>query len=1347
MCANLERKMEELSGLGDPFQTNKAVSVFEYDRKGARRETKHAILSVLFDDSIGAIGAKVNAVSPGACWWIRRPATPAEVRQMVGSTGSMDKVLRSLVPEANEKARKRVLSVGGLVHSCPYLTGVYNAAVQCSLRILPRTPARRRISRTTLWHMTSQTEIHFISAEELGKGTVSRAGGFDSPRDEVSSLVKAHPGSVPEIAKAMSTTLSVTELGAKVSQQIDVQTLFSAAKLSPKCFAIARSNPSGESAVRVLEEAVRDGLASLASIRDLVGAPHLEPCATIPIGPDGGTFTVSEPDDFTFECAARDPASIASSWKNAKLACLECLALAVPKTDPEVRYVSMVCTPSMRGRVDPLKLVRTIQKSYSAYLDVALAADGAVECVYRRSPGPPRSPACVEHVLAKHARGQRALNESLAIIENTHAVTRDRARDMAEGFDLKLFRTHPPATVRVSHTNGVRLHLAGVVVGDIHRAMIVTCLAIVESLSQGATLVTLPDAAPLAKPKNALDIIQAAELEGLADATDPERAAGDNQTPSGIGNLLVADPDLFGYKHESKRNTYARSCGPHRQPLAVDDAEMDRMGADAPASVRAGPKRLNYICPEVWCEGSRTAMSRKQAEAAGWRCPDGDTAVDMMAASWWRNAPTRYIGFLKTTAHPDGFAMPCCFKTFGKMQRERRQQLGEAAEDSSQADGGLDRPGRYVMSSKTVPLPVDRRGDVELGARVSKAGVVRVGVNQRHHTFLTSISVIERVPLASMIKRLLRAITPTIVAAAASGSVMSYIMSRAPLDLRGDGAKQWFVKYAHSSAGEHRLRQRGMQTLVRSTKFSMLNPDIAREALVAHAFELAVKIVDAGENANARVIQLLVLSALGKRYPEVSTSGGDTYVSCIRWDERVHTGAVAGLLFRDGPYLEPLFDVPKDMLQEVSAQLSRACGSLQKSRNFAILEFLSHNKHIVTSQVCDESHVVMGVLIEGNLLVPFPEPHFVNHHLPLEYHSEIACAHARWTSAEVRKLFGRLAEQCSERAFASASFRTHSVRVGDAIVPLRGGELCLSSAKVLSRVLATQKTSVYADTKGTRDLEERSRVVRGLADHIIANDHHSYIALTSPLSPLTSSQKQALFEAITVSYGKGSGLKYTDVAHQRGDDAFARPGELFMSDEDLVDGSAEFVIDLVSSGSDGTFQSVRAAADFTIVDHQGLDTAVAVPSTVVCAEPLQGMTSSAGSLQAISYVVGLAGGVYGAAEHGRSVAQKALLHWRMTGELDSTWPEAARPLLQRAATPQNKDVAWGKLVAIAQSLEPTNADMAVAFANVPVQLEIHRAGIVESNARSTAPWRVCAWRTRSEDIAFATAKGMPLLPR
>lgn len=1349
--------MDVLTGTSEPFRVG-SVRTYEYKRDGERRSASELSKKILFDDVIGEIGAKLrDHAADDVCWWIRKWVAASDIsRALSESPSPHSTTLACMFPESGRSERERLRTVGGLAHVCPYLSGVYNVAVHCAHKSLPPRPKRLRDTRT-LCSMASELEVHYIKMSEIqASGVVATeapASQFASQYVDLATVVLEHPAVAPvgALMHANNMLSMSLQLGAAIAERIDPRSLIARATLTDDAFALAKVDPDASRTVRVLETAVRAGRADATVLAALSSPPHPEHSyLRMPVR-SKGTITVTSESDVGLACTIQDPASTEDVWATAGATLKGCLGISLSKSVPILKQVSVSYDLGLREHVSPRRVLNVIQESFDPYLHAALTSNAAIECVYRRSSGVKRLPSCIEHLLSKHARGRVAKSATLDAMQTVHCVKRVDAQAMAEDFDVRQIHLPPTASVRLVLSGGAKMHASGTSALDTQRAMLIVCLALSHVAEDASSTPRRTEKARdiRAAPRNAADIVRLAE-DRMTESPERERHTdGADVAQPGLDNLIAADPDLFKFKSApgaSSRNTYARSCGTRRQPVAVTDSELSAMGADAPDAVKVGPKQMNYMCPEVWCEGSRTAMTRSQAEASGWRCPNGDAAVDMMASAWWQGAATRHIGFLKSSVHPDGFPLPCCFKTLGHMQRQRLEVVNSERADTV-SHTTPEAPDRYVMREGTVPLPVGRAGAVRLGDRAQKLGIVRVGVNQQRHTFLACAAATTGASLQATVTRLLAAMTPCNVASAAHGSIMTYLLAKNPFDLRSGDSKERFMQYAASDAGSKRLSRRGMRGAVSdASKLDMHDPDVAREAIVAHVYENAVAAVKRGDSVDTKLIQLLVLCALGERYPEVSVSGGETYMSCIRWDERTATGVVRGLLFRDGRYLEPLVGVTRDILDEVSASLARACGSKVRSVNYAVLECLARAEHIVTDQVCDEAHICIGVIVEGDLFVPFPEPHTIDGALPVRYRNNVTCAHPRWTLPAARGLFKALADATLSDVYQNAAFGRHCVRVGEFTVPLHGGTTCMVESHVRVRATLATMAKRSRSTPGTDALESRARSLREVTDHILTNNEHAYVALTSPLSPLTPNQKQALFESVLPSQNDGD-FSYTDLYLPAVTEyPLTRDGEVLLTEADFADASAQLILGRLVSGAISAFDTERIEVPTDDPISSGLDETVAVPESIQSGRPgVVGKTSSMGSLHAISAVVGQAGGVYNEQEHGRIVAHRALLQWRMTGELDPRWPEAAKALMQSASVPGKRAVQWKRLTALGAKVDPADEDIVTAFLSVPISLEVHREGDGVNALRRRAAWRVIAWRNGDGRVSFATIDGSPLL--
>lgn len=1327
----------------DPFGGGE-VKVFQYNHLAERRVVKTTDLSVLFDDSFREIGAKLEKYAAGSCWWVRVWLSPLEISRLLFECAKTKKnaVLKSMMPDQSAKARCKAVKKGGDVHICPYLRGVFNMPSQYMNGTLGKDPSRQSSSSFRLHGVTNHLEIHFMSGEDVMNMVKSTewAAKLQSSRADEQSLVQSHtrlqPGRM--LLNADNLAILSLEMSSKMKGAPDLDHSFQEAQLSPDLPAVALTDTSGRKSLRVLESAIHDDAISLDDLREL-GAladsgESLLRCSV----PGSGTVTITAQATIYLRTGRRNLDDALSSWTSAMDTMHMSMDIELQIQDVTIEHVVLHIGVSVDSSMSNVKLMHHIRNGLAQYIDCALAEDGSLECAYRRTEGAPRYPPCVENVLVKHARGQKTINDAIDVLERTHLVTREDARRMSDNFDVKQFRTHAPAMVRISPGPGTsrKLFVSGTDMGSVHRAAVVILSAMSgPGAQEGQQRVEV-------KAQGVAEIIAMAEEE--SERVENNSSSGTQATGSlGLDGLIKADSDLFAFKRGSKkRNTYARSCGPHRQPIALTDDELTKAGQDL-ASKKSGPKNLNYVCPEVWCEASKTAMSRQAAEASGWKCPDGETAVDMMAADWWRGASTRHIGFLKSTAHPDGYPLPCCFKTFGKMQKERDLLVEERGSQSVHADSEqVSKSGRYVMSASHIPLPPGRRGATDFGGAIDSSQLLRIGVDQRRHTLLSAVAVIEGSTRARVTQQLLDAMTPTHVATAASGTILAYILSQSKLDTRSPEFAAWFKEYAKTRPGSERLSKRGMLRQSRSDNLDIRDPDFAREAVIAHAYQAAVKIVQGGRNAHNRIIQALLLATLHVRYPEVSVAGGETYISCVEWNNGTATGMVSGLLFRDGHVIEPLVEVPDEVLHEVQTYVSASCGSGEKRHNQVVLEWLLKHDHAPTAQVCDEAHTVVAVQIEGGLIVPFPLPHYVAADLPLRYMTDVGCADPSWSTQKVSELFNHVASQCDFPELQRAVYGKHCVKVGEFIVPLAGGEACLASFGVRTRALSASLAFETQTTVHIESMHKRDVAVRGAVDHMLKHNDKAYVVLTSPLSPLTSRQKQALFEHLMEGSGTRMQVNYADALASKAQVRRARPGELYLTDDDFITGRADFLLNVAVTGSSSLFKQSLAGRDSQFEELTGLDEPVNAPHFVP--RHTAGRTSTMGSIDALCFSVAMAGGRFGPEDYGRVVARRALLNWSVSGHLQEGWPEESKPALQRAMG--DKQAAWSALMMIASHIEPTDEDVALAFSGTPVRVEMYNGDGVKIGGQQDAPWKVMVWRTEDGRLAFATKHMTPILP-
>lgn len=237
-----------------------------------------------------------------------------------------------------------------------------------------------------------------------------------------------------------------------------------------------------------------------------------------------------------------------------------------------------------------------------------------------------------------------------------------------------------------------------------------------------------------------------------------------------LNELKKADRDLFAFDHPTK--SYAKSCqkATNRQPIVITTAELESQKNNFPNYLSCGSsadlaKKNHYICPDVWCPKSRTAMTYEQYKKNKNKCPNIGVQEDPILFfdhSYWQvpgetgeNAPQqplqykkRYVDYLPAAKHPKGFCMPCCYK------QQPKAKLTD--NDKEKCNMGLDEDGnneKYIKASTTVVnvnryavLPKDLNDLLE--NKNCKAGLMsnntkcffRKGVVMHHQSFLNVVS-------------------------------------------------------------------------------------------------------------------------------------------------------------------------------------------------------------------------------------------------------------------------------------------------------------------------------------------------------------------------------------------------------------------------------------------------------------------------------------------------------------------------------------------------------------------------------------------------------------------------------
>jgi hypothetical protein len=204
------------------------------------------------------------------------------------------------------------------------------------------------------------------------------------------------------------------------------------------------------------------------------------------------------------------------------------------------------------------------------------------------------------------------------------------------------------------------------------------------------------------------DIMDLVEFGGGAKATVDEKEI-QRYRDQIKKSLYDIDRNLFAYTKPKANYSLKCQTSDMRMPIGLTSAEKAIIDKKYPhsytTSVIAGSseemcKQNHYICPRIWCPISRVAVT--EDDLVNGFCPPltpgtvADEKPIVLESSYWNTknkGADRYPGYLGKHIHPQGFSLPCCFKTKSKDLRpickpitERAGTLNDAAEAEDEVD-------------------------------------------------------------------------------------------------------------------------------------------------------------------------------------------------------------------------------------------------------------------------------------------------------------------------------------------------------------------------------------------------------------------------------------------------------------------------------------------------------------------------------------------------------------------------------------------------------------------------------------------------------------------------------------
>lgn len=180
-------------------------------------------------------------------------------------------------------------------------------------------------------------------------------------------------------------------------------------------------------------------------------------------------------------------------------------------------------------------------------------------------------------------------------------------------------------------------------------------------------------------------------------------------------------------KKNKKHYSFARKCQVERQPVILgynpeNNEKIKRSSYTYSVKYSSNPNNPRwYICPKIWCpycqipidEGDINPKTIKVRATEGQGgtcktaiCPFGDHQVFMRDGD---NEVNIYPGFVSKVKHPNGFCLPCCFKTAQNNPKSSaypifKKCIGDDIENQDIKDGQI-----YILA-KGIPIEPNRYG-------------------------------------------------------------------------------------------------------------------------------------------------------------------------------------------------------------------------------------------------------------------------------------------------------------------------------------------------------------------------------------------------------------------------------------------------------------------------------------------------------------------------------------------------------------------------------------------------------------------------------------------------------------
>ena len=202
--------------------------------------------------------------------------------------------------------------------------------------------------------------------------------------------------------------------------------------------------------------------------------------------------------------------------------------------------------------------------------------------------------------------------------------------------------------------------------------------------------------------------------------------------------LEKRDPKLFVINIEDKKyKAYSRQCqsNARRQPVILTDEEKEKIDREHPGSynkaIKYGSDPNNkywYICPRYWSFLKNTSLTKEEVDSGNYgevipynakKVPRNKSIFEFTSKEHLNGDKyiEHYPGFiLNKESHPDGFCLPCCFKSWDTpSQKKRRDECLE----TNIPDNKIDKKTKmdvdnYIKGPDKFPIDEQRWGYLPL---------------------------------------------------------------------------------------------------------------------------------------------------------------------------------------------------------------------------------------------------------------------------------------------------------------------------------------------------------------------------------------------------------------------------------------------------------------------------------------------------------------------------------------------------------------------------------------------------------------------------------------------------------